>query len=206
MQNWLPADLYVTDQHSVVSIQLEGAKPQFNVTTRDGWERVREHSPLAIGALEATTVRVSPRWRPKSRTNSLICHIDATAFVSVMFALLYMFILGAPPHGGHSGVLADIPKVSAPTPMRAALREDAMIVGVLRDGRVFFRTDKIAVDQLPSMIRQAVGQGAEKKIYIRADKRARYGTVKQVVDSVHDSGIENVGFLVDQRRPAPLPQ
>jgi biopolymer transport protein ExbD len=38
----------------------------------------------------------------------------------------------------------------------------------------------------------------ERKVYIRADGRAWYGTVKEVLDGVRAAGVEKVGFLLEQ--------
>jgi biopolymer transport protein ExbD len=63
----------------------------------------------------------------------------------------------------------------------------------------FFRTDVVAAEQLPVHIREALGQGAENKVYIRADAHAQYGDVKMILDAVRASGVENVAFLADRR-------
>ena len=55
-----------------------------------------------IGALESTMVRVSPRQRSMLRANYLICHINVGAFVSVMFALLFLFM-------GTGAIYVDLP-------------------------------------------------------------------------------------------------
>ncbi|PYX69433.1 MAG: hypothetical protein DMG72_20870 [Acidobacteria bacterium] len=87
--------------------------------------------------------------------------------------------------------------------MRGANREDVLVVAIFRDGKVFFGRDLIMPDQLPFEIREAVSRGAERKVYIRAEARVRYGTVLQVLDGVRSAGVENVGFLVEQRRVPP---
>jgi biopolymer transport protein TolR len=82
-----------------------------------------------------------------------------------------------------------------------------MIVTVARDNKVFFRSELINPVQLPVKIREGIDQGSERKIYIRADARARYGWVAEVLDGVRAAGIEQVGFLVEQRRtPVSYPQ
>jgi biopolymer transport protein TolR len=86
--------------------------------------------------------------------------------------------------------------------MRGADREDALMVGIMRDGKVFFRADQITIEELPARIREGVSQGAERKVYVKADARAKYASVAEVLDGVHDAGIENIGFIVDQRRPS----
>jgi hypothetical protein len=42
-------------------------------------------------------------------------------------------------------------------------------------------------------------RNVERKVYIRADKRVQYVTVKQVLDAVRSAGIIRVGFLADRR-------
>jgi len=78
-----------------------------------------------------------------------------------------------------------------------------MIVSVQRDGKVYFGSDLVSPGQLPALIRQQISRGSEKKLYVRADARARYSSVKVVLDEVPSSGVENIAFLVAQRAPSP---
>jgi biopolymer transport protein ExbD len=41
-----------------------------------------------------------------------------------------------------------------------------------------------------------VARGAEKKIYIRADERLRYVSVREVLAAVRSAGVEKIAFLV----------
>jgi biopolymer transport protein ExbD len=43
-------------------------------------------------------------------------------------------------------------------------------------------------------------RSAEKKVYIKADMRAQWGGVKEVLDEVRAAGVLRVAFLVDERR------
>jgi len=138
--------------------------------------------------------------RTGRRSNVLICYINVTGFVSVMLVLVFMFAGPAMIVDHPHGASVDLARVSHTTPMRAADREDALLVAIMRDGKIFFRADRITIEELPARIREGVSQGAERKIYIKADARAKYASVVEVLDGVHDAGIENVGFIVDQRR------
>jgi biopolymer transport protein TolR len=142
--------------------------------------------------------------RARHRPNQLISGIDVTAFVSIMLALVAMFILPARMvmHPWR-GVSADLPRVSHPVSMEGADKEDAMIVAVTRDDRVFFRNDQVRPEELPAKIRASIGQGAERKVYIRADARAKYKWVAEILDNVRSAGVEKIGFLVGQRPPPP---
>jgi biopolymer transport protein TolR len=86
--------------------------------------------------------------------------------------------------------------------MPRARREDALIVSILRDGTMYFGRDKTTSGDLPAQIREGMARGAEKKIYIRADGRLRYLTVREVLEAVRSAGVEKVAFLVYQRRAA----
>src|ERR1700730_6061825 len=76
----------------------------------------------------------------------------------------------------HHGASADLPKVWHPISMPGANRQDAPIVSILRDGTMYFGKHKTRPGDWPAQIREGVARGAEKKIYIRADKRLRYRT------------------------------
>lgn len=139
--------------------------------------------------------------RYPSALKNLICRVDVTAFAAVMFALVAMFLLPAVHYVDLPWrVSVDFAKVGHPIPMRGADREDAIDVAVTRDGMIWVGLDRVRVEDLAGRIRERVKQGAERKVYIRADARSRYGVVTQVLDGVRAAGIENVGFLVDERK------
>jgi len=116
--------------------------------------------------------------------------------------LLFFLTMPKPLHGGLS---PDLPQVGHPVSMAHANREDAMIIVTFRDDQVFFRNDRIRPDQLPARIRDSINKGSEKKVYIRADARAKYSWVAEVLDGVRSAGVEKIGFLVNERR-APSPK
>jgi biopolymer transport protein TolR len=147
--------------------------------------------------------------QPRSKSAALICRIDVTAFAAVMFVLVAMFLFPATmvvdsPRGA-DGAAVDLAKTSHAVAMRAANREDALLVAIQRDGRIWFGSDRITSEQLPARIQERLRQGAERRIYIRADARSRYGIVVAVLDSVRSAGIENIVFLVDDRESSSAP-
>jgi biopolymer transport protein TolR len=135
-----------------------------------------------------------------SRSPILISSIEASAFASILVVLLFLFMMLT--QTPHHGVSADLPKVWHPISMPGASREDALIVSVLRDGRMYFGKDRTTPGDLSAQIREGVARGAEKKIYIRADGRLRYVTVREVLEAVRSAGVEKIAFLVYQRRAA----
>ena len=123
-----------------------------------------------------------------------------TAFAGVMLALVAMFmgrVMSVPdlPTTGF-----DLPKVYHPVEQHAANREDALFVGVSRDGRVYFDYSRVpSPEQLAGKIRERLRHGAEPKVYLRADARTKYGNVVEVLDAVRAAGVENIGILCEER-------
>jgi len=118
--------------------------------------------------------------------------------VMLLFVLFGMFV-GM--HGTiihYKGVNVELAKATSPTKKYNADREDAMIIVIQRDGKVYMSTEQVSADQLTAMISDGLKSGAEKRVYIKADTRARYRLVKDVLDQVRDSGIEHVTFIVQQ--------
>jgi biopolymer transport protein TolR len=88
--------------------------------------------------------------------------------------------------------------------MPDADKEDALLVAVMRDGTVFFGTDKIAVDQLTDKIKDRLVNRTDKRVFIKADQRAKYGAVVEVVDNVRSAGVDQLGLLTDQKKSGSL--
>jgi biopolymer transport protein ExbD len=122
----------------------------------------------------------------------------ASVMAMVVFIVLLVFMTLTPYHHGYS---PDLPRVWHPVSMPDALREDAIKVTVTRDGKVYFGTDHVNTDALGERITERLkDREIERKVYIIADTRAYWGTVKSVLAAVRSAGIIRVAFLVDRRR------
>ena len=113
----------------------------------------------------------------------------------VMFVLLLVFMTIPTDHHGSS---VDLPRVLHPVAMRGADREDAMKVSITRDGRVYFGTEQITFGDLPAKIQDRLkDREVERKVYVVADMRARWGGVRQALDGVRNAGIIRIAILAD---------
>jgi biopolymer transport protein TolR len=131
----------------------------------------------------------------------LVCRIDVSAFVAVMFAILFLMMPPYVEHPPHRGISVDLPKADNADDQKRANREDAMFLAVERDGTVFFQHEKTTPAKLPAMIREQVRQGSDRKVYVKADARARYGSVLDALNGVRASGvIDDIAFMTEPRR------
>lgn len=125
-------------------------------------------------------------------------NINVTPMVDVMLVLLIIFMVITPML--QKGVSVDMAKVNNPVPMQDADKEDALLVAIMRDGQIFFGTDKVTADQLTAKVKDRLANKVDKRVFIKADARAKYGVVVDVVDNVRSAGVDDVGLLTEQRQ------
>jgi biopolymer transport protein ExbD len=129
--------------------------------------------------------------------------INVTPMVDIMLVLLIIFMVITPML--QKGVSVDLAKTDNPVQMPDADKEDALLVAITRDGKVFFGTDQTAPDQLADKIRDKLANRVDKRVFVRADARTRYKNVVEVVDNVRAAGVDQLGLLTEQRKPLAAP-
>lgn len=134
--------------------------------------------------------------RAAKRRPSVHPTFDLMPFVGVFMVLLFIFMLTPPSHGGMS--FGDLPKVKNATLQRGAIREDVIRIFVTRNGRCYFRFTAAAPGDLPNLIRAAVRDGSERKVYLLADTRAKNKDVGIVVDQIRLAGIADLVILANK--------
>jgi biopolymer transport protein TolR len=144
-----------------------------------------------------------------SKVNS---NINVTPMVDVMLVLLIIFMVITPML--QKGVSVDMAKVNSPAPMPDADKEDALLISIMRDGKIYFGSDRVEADQLTQKVKDRLANKPDKRVFIKSDARARYGNVVDVVDNVRSAGVDDVGLLTEQKKtgaaaatppPAPTP-
>src|SRR6202043_3396030 len=103
------------------------------------------------------------------------------------------------------GVSVDMAQVNNPEQMPDADKEDALLVSITRDGQVYFGSDQISVDNLTPKVKDRLANKPDKRVYVKADMRARFGGVVQVVDSVRAAGVDDLGLLTEQKKTTTTP-
>ena len=135
-----------------------------------------------------------------SKVNS---NINVTPMVDVMLVLLIIFMVVTPML--QKGASVEMAKTNNPVAMTDADKEDALLVAITHDGSIFFGTDKITADQLTTRVRDRLEKKTDKRVFIKADATAKYGTVVEVVDDVRSAGVDDVGLLTQQRNASTPP-
>jgi biopolymer transport protein ExbD len=129
----------------------------------------------------------------ETASGKAIADINVTPMVDIMLVLLIIFMVVTPLL--QKGVSVDLAKTKNPREMREADRDDAIIVAVTRDGKIFLHDDQLSKDKLNERIKDLLQAKIDKTVYVRSDRRAKYGEVVDVVDIVRASGVDALGLL-----------
>ena len=127
--------------------------------------------------------------------------INVTPMVDVMLVLLIIFMVVTPML--QKGVSVDMAPVNSPAQMPDADKEDALLVSITRDGKVYFGTDQITTDNLTTKVKDRLANKPDKRVYVKADMRAHFGSVVTVVDAVRAAGVDDLGLLTEQKKTGP---
>ena len=123
--------------------------------------------------------------------------INVTPMVDVMLVLLIIFMVITPMLNNKVNVT--LPTANAAIIMDNANKEDAVIVAVTRDGRIFLGGDQITLDDLGPKISAKLENKTDKEVFLRADIRANYGKVMDAVDGIRSAGVSELGLITEQR-------
>jgi biopolymer transport protein ExbD len=123
-----------------------------------------------------------------------IADINVTPMVDIMLVILIIFMVITPLL--QKGVSVDLAKTKNPREMREADRDDAVVVAVNREGKIWLNSDQImSKDLLGPRIQDVLASKVDKTVYIKSDRRAKYGDVVDVVDIVRAAGVDTLGLL-----------
>ena len=125
-----------------------------------------------------------------------VADINVTPMVDVMLVLLIIFMVITPMLS--KGISVDMVKTVNPIPMQAADKSDAIIIAVTRDGQTYLNTTQMPADQLPGKVKDMLTGRLDKTCFVRADSRARYEKVVDVVNNLRAAGVDQLGLLTEQ--------
>jgi biopolymer transport protein ExbD/biopolymer transport protein TolR len=123
--------------------------------------------------------------------------INVTPMVDVMLVLLIIFMVVTPML--QPGKLVEMARTRNPVDMSDANKADALIVSVLRDGKIFLGNENVTGEALTQKLQERLSNRVNKTVYVRADARVRYGSLVDAVDDVRSAGVDQLGLLTEQK-------
>jgi biopolymer transport protein TolR len=130
----------------------------------------------------------------RGRRRAVMAEINVTPMVDVMLVLLIIFMVSAPLLT--VGVPLDLPQTQA-----KSLEQDKtpLQLSVDVNGKVFINDTEVSMaDLVPKLkaITEARG-GMDERIFMRADKKADYGTVARVMGQLSGAGFKRLALVTE---------
>jgi biopolymer transport protein ExbD/biopolymer transport protein TolR len=122
--------------------------------------------------------------------------INVTPMVDVMLVMLIIFMVITPMLS--KGVSVEMVKTRNPISLPAADKSDAVVVAVTRDGKTFLGTTQTAPADMIQKVKDLIATRLDKTVFIKADARARYEKVVDVVENLRAAGVDQLGLLTEQ--------
>ena len=133
---------------------------------------------------------------PRMKAPPPVADINVTPMVDVMLVLLIIFMVITPMLT--KGISVDMVRTRNPITMQAADKDDAILIAVTREGRSYLGTTPMAAEDMPAKVRDLLLNRLDRTVYVRADARARYQVVVDVVDNLRAAGVDQLGLLTEQ--------
>ncbi len=134
----------------------------------------------------------------KQKMSGPMSDINVTPMVDVMLVMLIIFMVITPMLS--KGISVDMVRTSNPIAMQAADKDDAVLVAVTRDGKVYLKTTQMTPEALPPKVKDMLTNKLDKTVYLRADSRARYEKVVDVIDNLRSAGVDQLGLLTEEQK------
>ena len=134
------------------------------------------------------------------QTDTSLSEINIVPFVDVMMVLLIIFMITAPIL--QSGIDVDLPK----TQTVKEISEARLVVTIDRGQLVYLGNDPVNIHDLGGKVRAQMQNPQSDPVFLRCDQTVPFGTFATVVDTLRQSGIENVSIVTEPLNSNPRTQ
>lgn len=133
----------------------------------------------------------SRRGSRRRKAGGAISEINVTPMVDVMLVLLIIFMIAAPLIS--VSVPIDLPKVAAKTTQQQD--KPPLTVSVKKNGDIFLMETQVQPSELIAKLKAIAVNGAEERIFLRADSDATHQNILSVLSQIQQGGFLKVALI-----------
>ncbi len=137
----------------------------------------------------------------KSSSGGLTSDINVTPMVDIMLVLLIIFMVITP--FLQQGVSVALPRdMRNPDEDPAIIKETSVVVAITADDKIYIGKKAIDKAELKTEIdkKMETKKPEERIVYIRSDIGTKYGTVVDTINTIRESGIDQIGLVADKKK------
>lgn len=130
----------------------------------------------------------------RGRRKPVMAEINVTPMVDVMLVLLIIFMVSAPLLT--VGVPLDLPQTQAKS---LEQNQKPLQLSVDVNGKVYINDTEVPINELVPKLKAITDArgGMDERIYMRADKKADYGTVARVMGLLSGAGFKRLALVTE---------
>ncbi len=121
---------------------------------------------------------------------------NVVPMADIMLVLLIIFMVVTPMM--QKGMSVDMAITDTAIDMKAADQDDAILLAVGKDGRIYLGNEQLPLEQVVEKVADLWEATSVKTVYIKSDRRARFGDVSKLVDEVRSLGVDKLGLLTER--------
>src|ERR1700681_4406917 len=134
----------------------------------------------------------------KPQAGAQMASPNVIPMADIMLVLLIIFMVVTPML--QKGVSVDLANVNNPHDMKDADKDDAIVVAVTRDGKIYLGNTPLTKEDITSQVKDRIAARLDKPAYAKSDSRAKYGIVVEVVDEIRSAGVDQLGLLTEKNK------
>ncbi len=127
--------------------------------------------------------------RGTRQTGTSLAEINIVPLVDVVLVLLIIFMITAPVL--QSGIEVTLPK----TRTVKDITETRLVVTIDRAQRVYLNDQPVNIHDLGNDVKARAGDASKASVYVRCDETVPFGSFTTVVDTLRQSGVNNVNVV-----------
>jgi|SRR3984957_15596563 biopolymer transport protein TolR len=124
------------------------------------------------------------------QTQTSLSEINMVPFIDVVLVLLIIFMITAPIL--QSGIEVDVPK----TKTIREITEQRLVVTLDKAQRIYLGNEPVNIHELGDKIHAKLKQPQD-AVFLRCDETVPFGAFATVIDSLRQSGINNISIVTE---------
>lgn len=132
----------------------------------------------------------------KPQAGAQMASPNVIPMADIMLVLLIIFMVVTPLLT--KDIPVDMASAANSRDMQDADKDDAIVVAVTRDGRIYLGSTNVTKEDLSGQVKDRIATRLDKTVYVRSDARAKYGDVVAVVDEIRSAGVDQLGLLTQR--------
>lgn len=129
----------------------------------------------------------------KERRLKFLAEMNVSALADVSFTLMVIFLIAGvtTAFSRLQSIELDLPRASSLT----AHAKEGLEISLKQDGTVYVGRKLTSLAGLARALGDQWAKGSYDRVYLRADRKVDYGMIMEVLSTVREQGITNIGLV-----------